>query len=68
MNKEWIINQEKLAEKFKLSFHDIHNLYDLFYMINWQDYNNLKLNKMDKWFKRLFEKLEEICLDEGESK
>lgn len=63
---EWYKDQIELAKKFKLSVTDIHNLYDLFEMTNWEDYGTLKLNKMHKWFKKFFFRLEEICLEEQE--
>lgn len=67
---KWLRRQKRLARKFKLSVDDIHNLYDLFHIvdnppqiqINFR--KTLKLNKMDKWFKDLFERLENIALDE----
>lgn len=56
------INKE--ANKFRLTGLDLHNLYDLTYMINWQDYKTLELNKMDKWFRDFFGKIEDIVLPE----
>lgn len=55
---------EKKAKNFKLSGRDLHNLYDMFYMVNWQDYDTLKLNGLSKWFKQFFGKIEEIVLPE----
>jgi len=65
--QKWMKKQEELAKEFKLTVRDLHNLYDLFYMITWQDYKTLKLNKMNKWFEDLFTRLEDICLDEEDS-
>ena len=69
--KKWWKVQEQKAKEFKLTAEDLHNLMDLFYMvdnppemqINFR--KTLKLNKMDKWFNKLFGKIEDICLDEG---
>lgn len=48
-----------------LSPEDLHNLYDLTYMITWQDYERVfKPNKMHNWFKNLFDKIEECVLAE----
>lgn len=69
--KKWLRKQKILADKFRLSVDDLHNLYDLMYMIDWRTMETLKLNKMDKWFKRFFDRVEEICLEEfknGKSK
>ena len=52
------------ADKFKLTPEDLHNLYDLFYIVNWMDYNDLKLNKMDKWFEGFFTRVEEVVIPE----
>jgi hypothetical protein len=63
-------HQEFLTEcgnHFVLTPEDLSNLYDLSYMVNWQDYNGvLKPNKMDKWFRKFFDRLEEVCLAEKE--
>jgi len=64
--EENIINKrlQKEAKKFKMNWEDLDNLYDIFYMINWQDYKNIKLNKMDKWFNSFFVRLEKIICPE----
>lgn len=68
--KKWYKIQEKLAKDFKLSVTDMHNLYDLFYMITTPEelginlMETLKLNKMDKWFNNFFNRLDDICLRE----
>ena len=64
--EENIINKrlQKEAKKFKMNWEDLDNLYDIFYMINWQDYKNIKLNKMDKWFNSFFIKLEKAVVPE----
>ena len=66
---KWMLKQKVLADNFKLSVEDIHNLYDMFYMITWQDYEKVfKPNKMHKWFEEFFDRLEEVCLDELNNK
>ena len=51
------------GKNLTLTAEDLHNLYDLFYMITWQDYEKVfKPNKMDKWFKNFFDRIEKICL------
>lgn len=52
------------AKKFKLTREDLSNLYDMFYMITWQDYETLKLNKMDNWMKKMFYRIEKIVIPE----
>ena len=47
------------AKQFRLDDQDLHNLFDLFFMI---DYGTLRANKMDKWAGNFFDKLEEIIL------
>jgi hypothetical protein len=50
---------------FVLTPEDLSNLYDLSYMITWQDYERIfKPNKMHNWFKNFFDRLEEVCLAE----
>lgn len=61
--REWLINQKILADNFKLSVDDLHNLYDLWFMTEWP-METLKLNKMDKWFKTFFARVEKVCLNE----
>ncbi len=65
--EKWWKKQEELAKEFKVSAKDLHNLMDLFYMVSPGIDSTLKLNKMDKWFYKFFTKLEDICLDEGDS-
>lgn len=73
VNPNWVKRQVQLASEFRLSMEDIHNLYDLFYMITTPQEiginlkETLKLNKMDKWFDKLFNKLDKICMDEKEA-
>ena len=78
MNKKefdkWMLNQKVLADNFKLSPLDIHNLYDIFWIIDtpWEiqkkmqiDFRKtLKINGLLKWYREFFMKLDEICLDE----
>lgn len=52
------------AKEFDLTAEDLSNLYDIFYMVNWQDMETMKLNKMDKWFKKFFERVEKIVIPE----
>ena len=58
------------ASKFKLTAEDLGNLFDLQFMIDTpkevhQDFwRTLKLNKMDKWFKDFFLKIEKIVIPE----
>ena len=53
------------GKHFVLTPEDLSNLYDLSYMITWQDYEKIfKPNKMHIWFKKFFDRLEEICLAE----
>lgn len=65
-NKQEQIKYEKYvkekADNFKLTPEDLHNLFDLFYIVNWQDYKTIELNRMDKWFKEFYDKIEEIIL------
>lgn len=63
---KWYKEQEGLVKDFKFSVEDLHNLYDLFYMINWLDYKTLEINNMKKWFEGFFDRLESICLKELE--
>ena len=55
---------EKEARKFKLTNYDLLNLYDLFYMIDGETHDTLKLNKMDKWFEDFLERVERIVIPE----
>ena len=61
---KWMKMQKKLAGKFKLSVDDIHNLYDVSCMIDWRTMDTFKLNKMDKWFRKFFERIENIALSD----
>ncbi len=62
--EEYNKHLEESAKNFKLTPEDLGNLYDLTYVVNWQDYETIKLNKMGKWFKKFFGKIEEIVLPE----
>lgn len=58
---------KECGESFVLTPEDLSNLYDLTYMITWQDYERVfKLNKVHNWFKGFFDKVEEICIAEEE--
>lgn len=68
MNKKdyriWINKQKELVSKFKFTVDDIHNIYDLTYMIDWRTMDMLKLNKLDKWFRKFVDRIENIALYE----
>ena len=52
---------------FKFTDDDAHKLFDLFHMINWDDYQEtLEINKMDKWTDIFFERLWDYCVPEVE--
>ncbi len=55
---------EKEARKLRLNSEDLSNLTDLYYMITPDIHNVLKLNKMDKWFHKLFARIQEITIPE----
>ena len=56
---------KECGESLVLTPEDFSNLYDLTYILNWQDYERvLKPNKMHNWFKNFFDKIEEVCLAE----
>lgn len=60
MNKEQynkIIREE--AKKFKITAEDLHNLFDMFYMI---DYGTLRANNMLDWANNFSGKLDKIIL------
>ncbi len=58
------------AEKFRLTSEDLGNLYDCMWMMDTpneihQDFRKtLKLNKMDKWFHDLMNRLERVVVPE----
>lgn len=66
----WWKRQKRLASEFRLSAEDLHNLMDLFYMVDNPPelkidlWSTLKLNKMDKWFSTLWKRVEDVCLEE----
>jgi len=62
--KEYKIYLEKESKKFKLTPRDLGNLYDLFYMIDDNTFGTIKLNKMDKWFRKFHERIERIVIPE----
>ena len=55
---------DREAKKFKLSAEDLSNLYDAFYMIDDDTYQTFKLNKINDWFNKFFEKVERIVIPE----
>ena len=78
ISKDWLKRQKLLADKFKLSVNDIHNLYDVFYIIDMPfdvlskmkvDFRRtLKINGLLSWYRDFFTRLDKICLDELEEK
>jgi len=62
--KQWLKEEDEKAKSFKLTGRDLHYLHDILYMVNWQDYGTIKLNKMDKWFEKFFDRVEEFCIPE----
>ncbi|MFA6074005.1 MAG: hypothetical protein WC758_07860 [Candidatus Woesearchaeota archaeon] len=60
--KEYIEFLDEAGKNFKLTALDLSNLFDLFYMVIPEYESTLKLNKMDKWFDKLFNKIDEIVL------
>lgn len=56
----WLEDQEVLASRFRLSVSDLHNLYDLLYLMPEDMEEILKLNNMDIWFKEFFLRLDKI--------
>ena len=48
-------------KKLILTDEDMHNLYDLCYMV---DYGTIKLNKMDKWLGDFQDRLEPLVCEE----
>jgi hypothetical protein len=59
---------DREAKKFKLTHEDLCNLYDMFYMIDDDTYQTFKLNKMGKWYKDFFNRIERIVIPELEEK
>lgn len=61
---------EEGAKNFKLSPKDLHNLYDLLHIADTPpqvpiDFRKtLKMNKMEEWFDKFFEKVERIVVPE----
>ncbi len=66
--KEEIEEYEKLLEKkgkeIILTSEDLHNLYDMMYMIDDDMMETLKLNNMEKWFMKFHKKIEKIVIPE----
>ena len=64
-SREWIKQQKKLAAQFKLSMEDLHNLLDIYYIVDDQQlYHTLRINHLDKWFYKFFNRIEKICFRE----
>ena len=64
MRKYWK-SQEVYAKKFKMSAEDLHNLLDVFYIcIHDEQYEDLKTNRLKKWFDNFFDRIERICIPE----
>lgn len=55
---------KKEAKKFKLTSEDLSNLYDFCYMLDYDTHQTFKLNKMGKWFKEFFRRIEKIVIPE----
>lgn len=61
---------KKWMNRFNITEKDLHNLFDLFYIITTPKEfgmdlkKTLKLNKMDRWFNEFFTKLDKYCLPE----
>ena len=62
--KEYKEYLKKEASNFKLTSRDLSNLYDMFYMVEDDSFETIKLNKMDKWFIKFHERIERIVLPE----
>ena len=63
--KEYEKYLEEEASKFRLTVEDLSNLTDLGMMIPaWVVEDILKPNKMDKWFWKFFNRIEDITLTE----
>ena len=68
--KEYNEHLVRESKKFRLTVEDLGNLFDLFFMIdNPPEFNidfrkTLKINKMDKWFYKFHERIEEIVIPE----
>lgn len=62
--KEYKKHLLKEAEKFRLTVEDLSNLYDLFYMVEDDSYETIKLNKMQKWFHKFHQRIERIVIPE----
>ena len=60
--KKYIKYLQEEAKKFKINPEDLGNLYDLFYMIEEETWDTLKLNKMDKWAKKFHGRLDEVVI------
>lgn len=62
--KEYEKRLEEAGKNIVLTPEDLHNLYDLIYMMGDDVFKTLKLNKMDKWVLKFREKIERIVLPE----
>ena len=55
---------KRKAKEFVITSEDLSNLTDLFYMINDDTCQTLKINNMQKWFHKFQEKVERITIPE----
>lgn len=62
--KEYEKMLKKKGEEFILTPEDLSNLTDLFYMIDDDTYQTIKINKMTKWFHEFQERIEKITIPE----
>ena len=62
--KKYLKYLDEEAKKFKLTGTDLDNLCELGLMLPSWFIDDLKTNKMDKWFNRFFGKIEGITLRE----
>ncbi len=62
--KEYKKQLKKEGEKIVLTPEDLHNLYDMMYMVDNDMMETLKLNNMNKWFMKFQNKIERIVIPE----
>jgi hypothetical protein len=69
--KELFIKQKiKIKLRMKLTKEDLGNLFDIYYMLsdNEEFIETLKLNKIDKWWQDLFNRVDEIVIERENNK
>lgn len=62
--KEYNKQVEKAGKEIILTPEDLHNLYDMMYMVDDNMMETLKLNCIDKWFMKFQNKIERIVIPE----